>query len=123
MEEQLYKKVGKKFVKIGFSDGWAGFPCDGIWMIETKPGVHSSTCVSKLSEISSIKKTLPFKIRIDIITESIYKYFNTKNNHMLYNPRKLAEKIIDDLSDDSAIKYNKKLIIEKINYTTKINIK
>ena len=30
MKDQVYKKVGRKYIPIGYSDGWTGFPADGI---------------------------------------------------------------------------------------------
>ena len=37
MNEQVYKKVGKRYVPIGYSDGWSGFPAEGLWAVHNKP--------------------------------------------------------------------------------------
>lgn len=55
MKEQVYKKKGRKYIPIGYSDGWSGFPSDGLWLVQTKPGFTSSECIIKIDELESIK--------------------------------------------------------------------
>lgn len=57
MTEQVYKKVGRKYVPIGYSDGWSGFPADGIWVVQTKPGSKSSECILRIGEVESLSPT------------------------------------------------------------------
>jgi hypothetical protein len=54
MTEQIYKKVGKKYIPVGYSDGWSGFPSDGIWIVQTKPGSKSSECIMKIGELENL---------------------------------------------------------------------
>lgn len=54
MEQQLYKKVGRKYDPIGYSDGFTGFPSDGIWLVQTKPGCKSSECILKIGELQNL---------------------------------------------------------------------
>ena len=58
MNEQVYKKVGRKYIPIGYSDGWTGFPSDGIWLVQTKPGSKSSECIMKLGEVENFQPTI-----------------------------------------------------------------
>jgi hypothetical protein len=53
MSDQVYKKKGKRYIPIGYSD-WHGFPTDGIWLVQHKPGVKSSECIIKVEELDSI---------------------------------------------------------------------
>lgn len=57
MTEQVYKKVKNRYVPIGYSDGWSGFPTDGIWLVQTKPGHKSSECIMKIGDIESMQPT------------------------------------------------------------------
>lgn len=55
MTEQVYKKVKNRYVPIGYSDGWSGFPSDGIWIVQTKPRCKSSECIMKIGDIESMQ--------------------------------------------------------------------
>ena len=69
MNQQIYKKVGRKYIPIGYSDGWSGFPADGIWVVETKPGHKSSECMLKIGEVQDMRPTIDMLIgyRDDIV--------------------------------------------------------
>jgi len=58
MDQQVYKKVGRKYVPIGYSDGWSGFPSDGIWIVQSKPGVKSSECIMKIGELENMQPAI-----------------------------------------------------------------
>ena len=58
MNEQVYKKVKNKYIPIGYSDGWSGFPSDGIWIVQTKPGSKSSECIMKLGELENFQPAI-----------------------------------------------------------------
>lgn len=55
MEQQLYKKQGRRYVPIGYSDGFTGFPADGIWLVQQKDGCKSSECILKIDEVESMR--------------------------------------------------------------------
>lgn len=44
--DEVYRRVGKRYVKIGHS--WRGFPCDGIWLVQN--GKSNMTCLIGLKE-------------------------------------------------------------------------
>ena len=58
MNEQVYKKVGKRYIPIGYSDGWSGFPAEGLWAVYNKPGMSSSSCIVFVGEIKPIDYSL-----------------------------------------------------------------
>jgi hypothetical protein len=58
MSEQLYKKEGRKYIPIGYSDGFTGFPADGLWIVYTRPGCKSETCIAQVGKIKSIDYSL-----------------------------------------------------------------
>lgn len=62
MSEQVYKKKGRRYIPIGPAD-WTGFPTDGIWLVQSKPGVKSSECIIKVDELDSIH------LAVDLIFE------------------------------------------------------
>lgn len=69
MNEQVYKKVGRRYVPVGYSDGWIGFPSDGIWIVESKPGHKSEECMLKIGEVQDMRPTIDMLIgyRDDIL--------------------------------------------------------
>jgi len=84
MDQQVYKKVGRKYVPIGYSDGWSGFPSDGIWIVQTKPGVKSSECIMKLGELEN------FQPAINLILgykDKMIEYLQKNNASLLYDSR------------------------------------
>lgn len=58
MSEQVYKKVGRKYIKLGYEDGFTGFPSEGIWVVFGKPGCKSSSCIAFAGEFKAIDYSL-----------------------------------------------------------------
>jgi hypothetical protein len=54
MNDQLYRKVGRKYVKIGYSDGYYGFPCDGLWVVYSNPGSKASSCIGQVGKLKEV---------------------------------------------------------------------
>lgn len=54
MSEQLYKKKGRKYIPIGYSDGFTGFPTEGIWVVYDRPSAKSMTCIAQVGEFQPI---------------------------------------------------------------------
>lgn len=45
-ENEVYKKVGRKYVPLGYQ--WEGFPADGIWLVQN--GKKNMACLIGLKE-------------------------------------------------------------------------
>ena len=58
MKEQLYIKKGRRYKKLGYSDGFTGFPTDGIWLVQQKDGCKSSECIMKLGDLESMQPSV-----------------------------------------------------------------
>lgn len=58
MDGQLYKKVGRRYIPIGYSDNFNGFPTEGIWVVYGKPGVESSSCIAQVGQFEPIDYNL-----------------------------------------------------------------
>ena len=54
MKRQVYVKKGRRYVPLGPSDGFTGFPTDGIWLVQIKDGAASSSCILKIGELPSL---------------------------------------------------------------------
>ena len=54
MEEQLYKKKGRRYIPIGYSDNFNGFPAEGIWVVYSTPGAESSSCIAQVGQFELI---------------------------------------------------------------------
>jgi len=50
----MYRKVGKRYLPIGYADGFVGFPTEGIWAVFSKPGCETRRCIAKVGEFKSI---------------------------------------------------------------------
>ncbi len=55
MNDQIYKKTGRRYVPIGPNDGFTGFPVDGIWLVQMKDECHSSECILRLGELQDMQ--------------------------------------------------------------------
>lgn len=71
MRTQLYYKKGRRYEPVGFSDGWFGFPSDGIWLVQTKPSVKSSQCILKLGELPELYPFAQMMVAADDLTDFI----------------------------------------------------
>jgi hypothetical protein len=60
MTEQLYRKKGRRYVPIGYSDGFNGFPSDGFWLVQQRDGVKSSECIIKIDDLENLKPAANF---------------------------------------------------------------
>lgn len=77
IKEQVYKKIGRKYIPLGYSDGWQGFPSDGVWVVQTKPGSKSSECVIKIADNRTV---IPY-------AANILNYRDSINEFLLNDPR------------------------------------
>lgn len=125
MNAQLYKREKGKYVKIGFSDGWLGFPCDGVWLVRSTPGCKSSSCIAKILEVPKAYKISELKMRSNVMASAIVEYFDkkkeqwNKDKHFSYNAQEIVDKILEKiLIDDrkNQIIISRKLLVEKMIY-------
>ena len=65
MNNQLYKKEGRKYVPIGYSDGFTGFPSDGLWAVYTRPGCKSESCIAFAGKIKPVDYSLMASLIVD----------------------------------------------------------
>lgn len=65
MNGQLYKKVGRKYVPIGYSDGYYGFPMEGIWVVYKGDGMTTSSCIARTGSF----KPLDYELLANLIKE------------------------------------------------------
>lgn len=54
MNQQLYKKVGRKYIPVGYADGFTGFPAEGIWSVYRKDGYKTDSCIGYIGEFKKI---------------------------------------------------------------------
>jgi hypothetical protein len=65
MNSQLYKKEGRKYTPIGYSDGFTGFPCEGIWAVYGSNGGNSETCIAHVGKIKPVDYSLVASLIVD----------------------------------------------------------
>ena len=54
MDSQIYVKKGRRYRPIGYSDGFTGFPAEGIWAVYKSDTSKSSTCIALVGEFQPI---------------------------------------------------------------------
>lgn len=96
MNEQVYKKVGRRYVPIGYSDGWSEFPTDGIWLVQSKDGHHSSECIMKIGDLESMQ---PATNLILGYKEKILKYIMDNDNRILVSGITRNDFVLDMLKE------------------------
>ena len=120
---QLYKKVNGKFVEIGPSDGWHGFPAEGIWEVVDKPGEKSSSWIRKLSDLPDPATICMFHRRKMAICRAISNYFDYKRDEweksktFSYCSGDIADWIITEMvRETEEVGDKRELLIEKITF-------
>lgn len=96
MNQQLYKKVGRKYIPIGYSDGFTGFPAEGIWIVYSKPGIKSETCIAQVGKFEPIN----YIKLANLIAKKEYSCLEAVNillNKGNYNSRDLVNTIFKTL--------------------------
>ena len=105
MDSQLYKKVGRKYIKVGYSDGCHRSLAEGIWLVTDKPGCHSSSCILQLGDMPKLYPYANLVMHRDTIIRSIYKYFEEKNDDIIahgnttYGATELTDRILKNLGE------------------------
>ena len=77
MNEQVYKKKGKRYIPIGYSNGFTGFPVDGIWIVQTKDRGKSSECMMRIGELQDMQPAINLILGYK---EKIMKYISDYNS-------------------------------------------
>ena len=86
MQEQLYKKIGRRYKPLGYADGWQGFPAEGIWLVKESPGCHSSECILKLGELQDMQPAVNLILAYkDKINDFLSKKRNEGKLHIYNN--------------------------------------
>lgn len=71
--EKVYKKVGRRYVPMGFE--FTGFPSDGIWLVQD--GTRNMICLIGAKEIVP-RHALPFRIMAEKLTGHLVKKLSGK---------------------------------------------
>ena len=95
MVDIVYRKVGRRYKPVGYSDKWFGFPSDGLWLVQTKPGLKSSECIIKINELESIK---PAANLILGYKDKLIEILQKNNNFVNISANDLALQILKDLT-------------------------
>ena len=80
MNEQVYKKKGRRYEPVGYSDGFIGFLAEGIWLVQKRDGVKSEECIMRIGELQDLRPAVDLIIGFK---EKILKYMmNNPNVHI-----------------------------------------
>lgn len=69
MSDVLYRKVGKRYVKVGLEH--IGFPATGVWLVTQGEGMRSERVFTQLGEPPSIMTYAAFERHRDVIARTI----------------------------------------------------
>jgi len=51
--DQVYYKKGRRYIPFGPQE-WEGFPADGIWLVEVKPGLRSEQLLLRIGDVPDL---------------------------------------------------------------------
>ena len=51
--DQVYYKKGRRYIPFGPQE-WEGFPSDGVWLVQVKPGHRSEELILKLGDLPEL---------------------------------------------------------------------
>jgi hypothetical protein len=51
--DQVYIKRGRKYTPLGPYE-WHGFPADGVWLVQVRPGHKSEELILKLGDLQEL---------------------------------------------------------------------
>lgn len=101
MTEQLYKKVGRRYIPIGYSDGFNGFPSDGIWLVQQSDSSKSSECIIKYEELETAKPAINLILGYkDKLTKFIANEIDNNDAFRLYDEsyNDFASRLLKEIS-------------------------
>ena len=98
MNNQVYKKVGRKYMPIGYSDGWNGFPSDGIWLVQSKDGGTSSECIIKYEDLETAKPAVNLILGYK---DKILDYISKNKNNINVSNTTINDFVLDMLKEIS----------------------
>jgi len=82
MDSQVYKKVNGRYHKVGYSDGFTGFPTEGIWLVTHGDGHKSSECILRIADNTTV---LPYASNVLKYKEKLVKFISNNPNVSIYN--------------------------------------
>ena len=91
--DQVYYKLGRKYVPFGPQE-WEGFPADGVWLVQIKPGRRSEELILKLGDMP---KLYPFA-QMMVSKDALIKVIGRVRNRP-YSDNDLATEIIKWLAE------------------------
>jgi hypothetical protein len=93
------------------------FLSDGVWIVQSKPGVYSQQCIMKIGDLSSVFPFADLAQHSDRLAEFIRLWNESKNVYSPYGVYSLAILKFISMSEDE-----KKGWIEQLKKETKDNI-
>jgi len=82
MNEQVYKKRGRRYEPVGYSDGFIGFPTEGIWLVQKGDSKKSEECIMRIGELQDLRPAVDL---IVAFKEKIVKYMTNNPNIHIQN--------------------------------------
>lgn len=68
--EEFYVRRNGRYVRAG-SHVFRGFPCDGLWLVQTKPNSHGSKCIMQLQDADDVH--MPTKVSLEMFHDEACK--------------------------------------------------
>lgn len=71
-DKKLYRKVGRHYQPVGYE--FAGWPTDGVWLVQTTPGCVSSQAIMKIGDLLDPAPLAAFHRHKDAVTTALMRY-------------------------------------------------
>ena len=105
MPQQLFVKEGRKYRPITPTDGWNGFPMDGIWLVKSDSSSKSSSCIMKIGDVPELFPFAQMMISRDQLSKFLMETMSS-NSGAGISMQDLATEIIKFLAMNSKSKFD-----------------
>ena len=102
MPQQLFVKEGRNYRPITPTDGWNGFPMDGIWLVKSDANSKSASCILKIGDVPELFPVAQMMVSRDQLTKFLMETLSKNGISM----QDLATEIIKFLAMNSKSKFD-----------------
>jgi hypothetical protein len=92
--DQVYYKLGRRYIPFGPQE-WEGFPSDGVWLVQIKPGHRSEELILKLGDLPELYPFARMMVSKDDLSRVIMRVLERGT----YNASDLATEVIKWLAE------------------------
>ena len=93
-DEWLYAKRGRRYVPV---QTFEGFPCDGIWLVESRPGHHRESCVVP-RWVGKVDDSVIERVSLELLRDPLIRALAAARARGCYTPNDIASEALDEVA-------------------------